>query len=142
MHARKTYSIEAVVAKVKSKILGWDFIRKYKFNWEWDQWGNIHLVDKKAQTRTLMQHIVVPQNSLPRFASLDLVKAGPAFSDFLFEVAAVDSVQIKEEKKIISPEYQALLDKYPSILKPNFNEVKTKHNVVHRIKTDPDATPC
>ena len=31
---RKVYKIEAVVARVKSRILGWDFIRKYKFNWE------------------------------------------------------------------------------------------------------------
>ena len=82
---RKTYSMEAVIAKVKSRIIGWDFICKYKLNWEWDTWGNIHLVDKKSNTSTLMQHILVPQNSLPRFASLDLIRAGPSFSDFLFE---------------------------------------------------------
>ena len=51
---RKQYHFNAVVAKIKSTIIGWDFICKYRLNWEWDTWGNIHLVDRKAGIKTLM----------------------------------------------------------------------------------------
>ena len=44
---RKTYKIWAVIAKVKTPILGWDFIRKYKLDWIWGEFGDLYLRDKK-----------------------------------------------------------------------------------------------
>ena len=141
---RKRYHIEAVVAKINSTILGWDFICKYKFDWVWDQWGNIHLLDKKSDIRALLQHIVVPHNSVPRMEALEVVRQGPAFHDFVYEVASIQSLQEELQSKSeinnkFSPEFQALIDKYPSILTPKFEEAKTKHKVVHRIEFTDDT---
>ena len=147
---RKTYEIQAVIAKISQPIIGWDFICKYRLNWEWDDWGNIHLVDRKAGIRRLMQHILVPHQSVPTCASFELVASGTVESnDFrhsvspvandLFELASIQALEEGQVKNTVSPEFQALLDKYPSILKPNFNEAKTKHKIVHRIQTIDDT---
>ena len=47
-------------------------------------------------------------------------------------VAALGNTEKKEEP---AEEYLKLLDKYKDILKPNFKEAKTKHNVEHSIIT-------
>ena len=46
---RKVYEITAVIAKVQAPILRWDFIRKYKFDWIWGEFGDLYLRDKKAK---------------------------------------------------------------------------------------------
>ena len=45
---RKTYQIQAVVAKVKSPILGWDFFKKYRLDMIWGEFGDVYLRDKKS----------------------------------------------------------------------------------------------
>ena len=40
---RKLYKISAVIAKVQTPILGWDFIRKYKLDWIWGDFGDLYL---------------------------------------------------------------------------------------------------
>ena len=135
---RKRFEFEAVVAKIKSTIIGWDFICHFKLNWEWDQWGNIHLVDKKADIKALMQHITVPHMSLPQFSSLEVFE-NPVWKppiDFLYEVFTISDLEEEVVENIkIKPEYQALIDKHPDILKSNFKEAKAKHNIIHRIDT-------
>ena len=42
---------------------------------------------------------------------------------------------------MIPPEYQALLDKFPDILKVNFKEEHTKNGVVHRINIKKNSKP-
>ena len=42
---KKVYIIKAVIAKVKSPILQWDFIRKCKFDWIWGEFGDLYLRD-------------------------------------------------------------------------------------------------
>ena len=48
---RKSYSIPAVVCDIQQDILGMDFIKKYRFNFEWDEFdqSELYLVDRKAQ---------------------------------------------------------------------------------------------
>ena len=52
---RKAYSIEAVIAKVKSPLLGWDFFNKYKLELVWGTFGDLFLKDKKAQIQKRLE---------------------------------------------------------------------------------------
>ena len=97
--------------------------------------------DADIVLKALMQHVTVPHMSLPQFSSVELVRRGPSFNDFLFEVSAVESVPTETKKVVIPRDYQQVLDKFPELLKPNFMEAKTKHQVVHRIDTQ-DHPPC
>ena len=49
---RKTYTVKAIIADVTQDILGWDFLGKNKLNWEWSDFGDLFLVDRKANTKT------------------------------------------------------------------------------------------
>ena len=63
---RKTYPFQAVVAKVSTPIVGWDFIAHFKLNFEWDHYGDIHLHDRKAGIKSILEFITIPHNSSPR----------------------------------------------------------------------------
>ena len=51
---RKTYPVEAVIADVNQDILGWDFLAKHKLNWEWSDFGELFLIDKKGRSKLLL----------------------------------------------------------------------------------------
>ena len=46
---RKAYSMEAMVAKVKAPLLGWDFFTKYRLGLVWNEFDDLLLYDKKAK---------------------------------------------------------------------------------------------
>ena len=46
---RKQYEMDAVIAKVKAPILGWDFNRKFRLDLIWGEFGDLFLRDKKAK---------------------------------------------------------------------------------------------
>ena len=135
---RKSYVIKAVIADVSQDILGWDFLSKYKLNWQWTEFGDLYLVDPKAKTKNLVKFVTLPASSSKKLALLD----SPQLSDEAvisaiseFEVASMKALGGESEVNQIKPKYQKLLDKYPSILIPSFKELSTKHNVTHRIPT-------
>ena len=66
---RKTYQIEVIKSDVKSPILGWNFIRKHRLSFEWNAWGDICLVDKKADIRAVMHYKPHFQNQIKAFES-------------------------------------------------------------------------
>ena len=45
---RKTYHMQAMVAKIKAPLLGWDFFRKYRLGLVWGDFDDLYLWDKKA----------------------------------------------------------------------------------------------
>ena len=51
---RKNYSIEAVIAKVKTPLLGWDFFMKYRLDLIWGDFGDLFLYDRVAQIQGLL----------------------------------------------------------------------------------------
>ena len=67
---RKTYSVKAVIADVKQDILGWDFLGKYRLNWEWSPFGDLYLVDKKANIKTEVKFVTIPAGS-SRFTTME-----------------------------------------------------------------------
>ena len=46
---RKEYRIQAIKAEIPQRILGWDFFRKYKLSLDWNEFGDLVLIDKKAK---------------------------------------------------------------------------------------------
>ena len=66
---RKQYAIQAIVADVPNRILGWDFFCKFKLGFEWNDYGDLFLTDNKAGIKTLMRHFAVPHLSVPRMVN-------------------------------------------------------------------------
>ena len=44
---RKTYDIQAVKVDIPQRILGWDFFRKHSLGFEWGQFGDLFITDRK-----------------------------------------------------------------------------------------------
>ena len=143
---RKQYTISAVVAKVKAPILGWNFIRKYNLDLVWGEFGDIYLRDKRAKIQTLLEHVALPHKYIPRLAALEVVQVGleaaAVQAEFLaFGTRCVATVgTIPEGKEVHDKKYEKLINKYKSILTPNFSEASTKHGVEHAIVTN--GPPC
>ena len=136
---RKIYHMTAVKAKIKAPLLGWDFIKKYKLDTVWGEFGDLYLRDKKAMIMKKLNHVTIPHGSLPRVEAVEVVphlNSCSVAAEFLrFGNSCVNAlVTSPESKQEIAVEYKNLLDKYKEILKPNFKEAKTKHNIEHEIK--------
>ena len=63
---RKTYKIPAIVCDVAQDILGFDFIKKYKLNFEWED-EELFIVDKRAQIKVPVKILATPtlENCFP-----------------------------------------------------------------------------
>ena len=46
---RKSYVIKAVIADVSQDILGWDFLSKYKLNWQWTEFRR--LISRRSKSK-------------------------------------------------------------------------------------------
>ena len=68
---RKQYNITAAISKTTDIILGMDFLYMYKFEFRWNEFGDLYLWDPKAQIKALCQ-FVKTNNSLPRVASISV----------------------------------------------------------------------
>ena len=67
---RKEYHIEAMVAAVPSPIFGWDIFQKYRLALDWNTWGDLILLDKKAAISTVLRHEAFKANSIPRIKEI------------------------------------------------------------------------
>ena len=61
---RKEYKIEAVKVDIPQKILGWDFFKTYSLGFDWGEFGDLFLVDKKADTRSLIKCFKLPSQDV------------------------------------------------------------------------------
>ena len=144
---RKTYPFQAVIAKVDTPILGWDFISHFRLNFEWDDYGDIHLYDKKAQIRTMLQYVTVPHKSIPRASLVSKENSVTHLTDALFFQANAikslheENVNFKPDLSKVPSDYQKMLQEFPEILTPNFKNSSSKFNFKHRILTN-DESPC
>ena len=151
---RKQIKFNVIKADVESPILGWDFFRQKKIDFRWNDFGDITLYDKISNIQVVLNYKPVPLEKSLRLTSLSLVEEefGPQTDpqpehrnrhpNLQAEVAAVEDLGIEEGEENINviPDgpYKDLLQKYPDLLKQNFNELSTKTGVVHRIQTNSD----
>ena len=63
----------AVKAKIKAPLQGWDFIKKYKLDTVWGEFGDLYLRDKKAMIMKKLNHVTIPHGSLPRVEAVEVV---------------------------------------------------------------------
>ena len=61
---RKSYTIRAAIAKIEETILGWDFIKKYRLSFYWDNFGECYLFDRRAGIKKWLQFVAIPHQSL------------------------------------------------------------------------------
>ena len=146
---RKTYNFKAIKANVQATILGWDFIRHFKLDLVWNDFGDITIYDKKAKTSSLLSFKSIPSQKSDNHKSLSVlntVKYTRSKEDTLkliHQVAAMQELSVVKEDIESVPEgpYKDLLSKYPRILEQNFSE-KTESNITHRIKIKEGEKPC
>ena len=116
-----------------------DFIKKYKIDMRWNEWGDYFMYDTVAKISTLLEFIRVPKN-LPRVTKISLVSAlaaapplpeelvHPLDSDSpdwqIFQVAAIKSIEAPGSEQAVPQHYLKLIQKYPSLLNPDFRSVK------------------
>ena len=168
---RKSYKIPAVVCDVQQDILGMDFIAKYRLNFEWDEFDELNIVDRKAQIRAPLQVVTVKSNT-PRTSYLDAQSEGqsevqgwrssqtpdmtkPQVSPeaVAFQVACMKQLDpsaekspkkklsVEEQLALHSQEYADLIRSYPQLLNPSFKKGEPDHGVYHRIETG-SHPPC
>ena len=145
---RKSYKFEAIKADVETPVLGWDFVRRHRLDLVWNDFGDQLVVDRKAQTETLLKFKSMPYHKSSSHRKLAKVDAPPESSGhetmrLLAELAAIEALGVDEETIQSLPDspYKAIVDKYPDLLKLRFDEEYTKNGVVHRIEINPDAKP-
>ena len=132
---RKTYPILATIADVDQDILGWDFLVTHKLSFEWSEFGDLYIVDKLAQTKNPLKFVALPVGSLPTqkcdWSGRPSHKTLASIESF--EIASMRSLKCKEESipEDIPENVQEIINKYPGILTPSFNDLSTKHGVTH-----------
>ena len=72
---RKSYHINAVIAAVPSPIFGWDVFKKYHLSLDWNEFGDLMVVDKKANISSVLKHEVNEQDSVPRIQEITRIKS-------------------------------------------------------------------
>ena len=65
---RKEFPIMAVKAQVKETILGWDFVKRHRLGFEWSEFGDIYIFDKKSGISSPLKYTSIPHDSLPRIS--------------------------------------------------------------------------
>ena len=68
---RKSYSHNIILTDVEIPILGWDFIKKYRLSQIWTEWGDLELVDKRANIKTTLKIEPVPKDTPLKLAPIE-----------------------------------------------------------------------
>ena len=141
---RKSYPVLATVADIGQDIIGWDFIVQHKLSFDWTELGDLYIVDKKADIRQPLKFVTVPtdlqQNAgVHKFSELF---RRPSSGAEAFEVASMKTIDKADKEPVeeVPGEVQNLINMYPNLLEPSFNDLSTKHGVTHKINTG-SATP-
>ena len=138
---RKEYHQRLVITNTNETILGMDFIKPNQMEFRWGEFGDYYLYDKKAQSWTLLEFIKMPK-STPSVSKITinpvLMHSGSCSGWQSLQVSALSTDTQAVPGYKIPHQFQLLIDKYPSLKKPNFKEVK--HTVEHAIDTK-DSPP-
>ena len=84
----------AVKAKVSEPIIGWNFVKKYRLDLQWTEFGDIMLHDKKAKISTPLHYSSIPHGSCPSFKS---PTSNDNVENSLFEINSVKQFQIPQQ---------------------------------------------
>ena len=137
---RKQYHIDAVKAKVKEPILGWDFIKKHRLDFIWSEFGDVFLQDRRNKISAPLVYTSIPQDLLTRFKKpRNRSSSSSASETTLFEVNSAKLFPVPEMEVSHPQCYLDLVNKFPEILKPKF---KTEDSEVTHFIDTKDELPC
>ena len=80
--------MKATIADIEESIIGFDFIQKYRLNFEWNEFGDMVLHDKKSKTSSVLKCVTVPVDSF-RSAAVRGVLGSFDADKTAFEVASM-----------------------------------------------------
>ena len=112
---RKPYHITAIKANVKETILGWDFLKKHRLNFEWTEWGDCYLKDRRNGIKAPLTHTTIPHNSVPRLRhpSASVQKDPEPLEEFdiQFSIDSLENIKISQDSPKHDPDYMKLINK-------------------------------
>ena len=73
---RKEYHQDVFITNTTEIILGMDFLKRYRMEFWWSEFGDYYMRDKKAQIDTLLEFIKV-KRGLPSVAKVNKVSLFP-----------------------------------------------------------------
>ena len=120
-----TFAHNFVISEVDSPVLGFDFMSQQKVDLIWTKQGRCIL---KSNRKTI--HLTMAKCSGQHLNLAPITTGSPSFQKWVQE----QRVKNIDPPTPIPTGYQAILDKFPGIDKPNFVD-KPKHGVVHHIIT-------
>ena len=153
---RKAYKMNVIKSDVEKPIIGWNFMKRYKLAMDWNEWGDVCLIDKKANTQTILHYRSVPYQEARSSASLrvrtDTATGDKSTVQTMFEMAAMQSFASDESSTTLNEvmnkienmeegHYKELIKRFPGILKLSFDKDSSDSGILHRIHMDPDAKP-
>ena len=149
---RKSYKFKVIKADISCPVIGWDFVRHYRLDMVWNDWGDITLRDKKAQVSSVLKFKSLPYNKSIQHKNLSVLSRHTSRIDpehLVFQLAAIEQLT-EEESPIIEEQesidslpdspYKQILARYPDLLKQTFHEDLPKNGITHRINTN--GPPC
>ena len=145
---RKKFKIQAAITDIAKPIIGFDFIKKFRLNQEWE--GDTYMLcDPKAQIRTPLHFAALPHMSVPStIAVSSLQNASPSagIDSVVFQISCIKKLKSVKEENLeelekIDQKYQKLISDYSDLLEPNFSDKPNKQGVQHFIQTN-DQSPC
>ena len=139
---RKSYPIRVIKTDVENPIIGWDFVRKYRLETAWTQWGDVVMRDPKAQIEKILKYKALKAGQAHHISVVQEEKSVKSVEQSLFELAAVEALGDQEDIEIYNdieklPEgpYKELLKRFPELLQFTFKDEEPKHGIIHRIDT-------
>ena len=131
---RKTYDVDAYKVDIPQRILGWDFFKKHSLGFEWGQFGDLFITDKKANISSRLKCFKIPAVSVESIQKEDYYEE-PNVQRASNESILFESACIKALDKFVENEISALtiLPNQPSPLCDDLPLTTS---------ADPDANLC
>ena len=130
---RKTYEIEAVKVDIPQRILGWDFFKKHSLGFEWGQFGDLFITDRKNGIKSLLKCFKLPSQDIQS------VEFEDKYEEPLIQKPSNDAVLFETEcmKQLDSDEpWVSAMSIHPEQTSPYCDNLPLSKSV------DPDADQC
>ena len=94
---RKTYHQQMTITNTTEVILGMDFIKRYRIDFRWGEFGDYLFYDTRAQISTPLEFVKFPKGSLPSLSRVAKISSPssvqtPGHTDASWEVFQVAAV--------------------------------------------------
>ena len=129
----KAYTHSVLIVDVDQPILGFDFIWRYKISIIWNRHGELDIVDMKSDVRAPLTVHKVPEGTSIKLAPVELEGQFKTFQQY---AQSKNQAAMEKQTEVPIPKRcRDLLNRFPSIMKPDLKVREVKYGVVHTIET-------